>query len=250
MQRDTMKKTGWLLALASFLTLPAACSGGDASPPPSGACSADQVFVTATILRDERTGEARDYASALLTRSDNPEVRLQCDATVTLVVGSQTTTLEETQPGQFEAGYSETDPGLPPLTLSPGAEHTLQIDLGSDGSVDVTGVVVLSDVTDFAATVSTPSQAAFAWNDGGDVANTTYYVQATDKQDFVFPDHFCSGLVVGLTTIGFGGTSEAPYFTADPPFYARIQTDTAGSLSSDGRLDAWAWPVEPILQYQ
>lgn len=253
-----------LLVLVGLL-FPAACSdestgtngAGDADTGTAGdAAGADgtgacpgSAYIVGMIVHDERDGNVTDSAFIVLNEQTNPERPIDCPATVVIVAGSTETTLVLTRPGQYEAGLSGTGTTVPPITLVPGAEHQLQVDLGSDGSVDITGEVTLSDITNFRTTSVSSTQVSFAWDDAGDVGNTAYSVQASDQADFLFPDNFASGMVEGTTSITFGGSSEWPYFDAPPPLYARIQSDTAGTLSSDGRFTAADWPIEPILQY-
>lgn len=233
-----------LLALGAF----AGCDR-DPSEPPNGNCRAADAYVIAIILKDDTAGLTRHSAWVVLNGRDM-EMPLDCAATVSLDVGSETFILEETQPGRYAAGYSDVDTGLPPLTLRPSAEHLLRIDLDSNGSDDITGAVVLSGVDDFRTTFSSASRVAFAWSDVGEVASTTYSVQASDEAQFDFADNFATGAAEGATAIGFGGGGEARYFEADPPYFARVQTDTRGTLSSTGRFNAWTWPPEPIIEYR
>jgi len=191
----------------------------------------------------------RPSAWALLNDPVNTESPLACEATVVIIAGGVATTLEETGQSQYEAGFSDLVPDLPPLTLTPGGEHTLEVDLDSDGAVEITGEVTLGDISNFRTTSVSAAEVQFAWDDAGVVADTTYSVQVSDEADFLFPDNFASGQVTGATEIAFGGSSEWPYFTATGTVYARIQAEAEGTLSSGARFTAVTWPVEPILAY-
>lgn len=214
------------------------------------------VVVYAEIVHDNTEGTAKDFANVLINDGGNLEMPINCDAEVKIIVNNNSTTLKKSPYGSYQAGESEIDPNLPPLTLYPSIVHYLEIDLSADGSIDITGEVTLSDVKNFTVTSSTSSQVSFSWSDSGSVNDTTYYVQVSDQSDFYFPENFASGMATSTTSIQFGGSSQWPYFDFDnepppsPPFYARIQADTNGTITSSGRFRAWQYPIEPILQYQ
>jgi hypothetical protein len=222
--------------------------GGPTGPPE--ACGAEEISVVAMIVHDARQGAARHSAVVTLTEAPAGERPSECDATVSLIgPDGAIATLEETQPSQYEAGWSEIVPDLPTLSLTPGAEHELRIDLGSDGTDDITGRVTLSDIDDFRVTRAMSDRVEFGWQDAGVVPDTTYYVQVSDQSDFLFPDNFATGWAEATTALAFGTGSEFAYFDSAGPHYARIQAETAGTVTVDGRFLAMAWPPEPIIEY-
>lgn len=249
MRPISINSTGYLLLLGTLVFGSACAEDLDGAAGTRELGASCEAGVLGMLVHDAREGTVKDSAIINLNEAANLEMPIACDATVVLVVGDTRTTLQQTLQGQYEAGYSDITPGLPDLTLIPGEVHMLEVDIDSDGTVDITGEVRLSDITNFRATSATSSQVNFAWSDGGDERNTTYYVQASDRRDFTFADRFASGYVEGSTAIQFGGSSEWRYFTAGGTLYARVQADTAGTLTSPGRINAWAWPLEPILEY-
>lgn len=244
-----------LVLFGTLALLSSACGdatdsmGDDDTNMTGGDCGSGDIDVIATIVHDARDGTIKDSIVVNLNQSADPERPSDCVATIDLVVGADRVTLVETRAGQYEAGYSDVVAGLPPITLIPGGDHELEVDLGSDGSLEATGSVMMSNIEAFVADTSTAGQVTFTWGDAGSPAATTYYVQACDKADFVFPDNFATGWVEGTNAIQFGGGSPWNYFSASGSHYARIQSDTAGTISSDGRFAAWQYPVEPILVY-
>lgn len=212
-------------------------------------CAPNGASVIAAIFLDDRSDTRADTGFVMINSGSNPEASLSCDATVTLIVDGEETVFEETQPGQYEAGYSAIAPGLPDLTLYEGLVHVLEIDLDSNGTVEITGEVTMSDISDFEVDASVPGEVTFSWDDYGVVADTAYSVQASNESDFTFADYFATGYIEAETTIQFGGDSEWRYFNYGGTVHARIQSDTTGTLSSNGRFNAWQWPAEPLLSF-
>ncbi len=212
-------------------------------------CAPNGASVIAAIFYDDRFENRADTAFVNINSGSNPEASLGCDATVTLIVDGEETVFEETRQGQYEAGYSAIQPGLPSLTLYAGLVHVLEIDLDSDGTVDITGEVTMSDINNFDVDESVPGEVTFSWDDDGIVAATTYSVQASNETDFTFADYFATGFVEADTFLKLGGDSEWRYFQYGGTVHARIQSDTTGTLSVAGRFNAWQWPTEPILSF-
>ena len=244
-----------LLLIAVFAS--AGCGGGDPgadatagdlSKPSSGCTFSQGLQVVAMLTHDNRTATVKDSAYVRLT--DGVELMTACPATVYLLAGATKTTMVQTGTGTYQAGWSEIRTGLPAITLTPGGSYTIEVDIDSDGSVDATGSVTITNITGFKALNPTASSVSFTWSDDAESAATIYYVQATNKLDFVFPDKFASGLSKS-TAIDFGGTSANPYFTAGAgeSCYARIQGVNEGSFTVPGRIEAWQYPSEPTTSY-
>lgn len=220
------------------------------SPDTSGTgCKFSQgLQVWASLYHDAKTTEVKDSVYVRLT--DGKEVATNCPATVYLVEGSNKVTLQKTGPGTYEGGYSETTQGLPAVTLTPATTYKIEVDIDSNGSIDATGTVTMANVTNFKAVDPKQDSVTFLWADNGALSGTTYYVQASDKQDFILPDNFATGYTTG-SSIDFGGVSSNKYFTVGSGVtcYARIQAYTEGSLDVPGRIEAWEYPKEPIVTY-
>ena len=107
----------------------------------------------------------------------------------------------------------------------------------------------IANITNFKVVSPTSSSVTFTWADNV-LGNTTYSVQASDKQDFVFPTNFATGQTLG-TSIDFGGTSSNTYFSVGSGVtcYVRIQANTTGTIDVPGRIESWSYPTEPIESY-
>ena len=245
-----------LLLIALFAT--GGCGGGDdnSASDTTGdqtngqtACKfSKELQVVAMLTHDNRTATIKDSATVRLT--DGNEVMTTCPATVYLLDGATKITMKQTGPGTYEAGWSEIRNGLPPITLAPGGSYTIEVDIDSDGALDATGTVTITDITGFKAINPAQTSVGFSWSDGAKSTNTIYYVQVANKMDFVFPDKFASGLSK-TTSIDFGGASTNPYFTAGAgeTCYARIQGYNEGTFDVPGRFEAWQYPTEPTTSY-
>lgn len=224
-----------------------------ASQPPSiEDCSAQDVYVMADLALDRDTSPTTGEANVILNNAANQEMPINCPANVYIKDEAGQKTELEFAGSRYGAGA-----GLgTEIELWLGSSYTLEVDLGQDGTIDITGSVRLSDIDPGQVVARVDAQSAkFEWVDQGDPEQTTVYWQISDKVDLMsgLDKQFSSGCTQGDLVIAqdeicdtrkgqikFDG-SKFPYFEEPVSnVYARFQTETQGSLiETTGRFVGW-----------